>query len=111
MVLPFGRVLTAEFVHHATPLPYILINFLIRVIVLLFLAILVSRVARQSQELKKRLETFVKVCAWSKTVEYDGEWISFEEYLQRRFNVKTSHGISPVEYEKIIKSISETKVK
>lgn len=43
----------------------------------------------------RRYERLIKVCAWSKTVQYQGEWVSYEEYLQRRFNVSVSHGISP----------------
>lgn len=48
-----------------------------------------------------RLENFVNICAWSRTIEYEGEWISFEQYLQRRFRIQTSHGISPEEAERI----------
>jgi CHASE3 domain sensor protein len=47
-----------------------------------------------------RLQHLVTMCAWSRTVEYEGEWLSFEDYLQRRFNLSTSHGISPAEAEK-----------
>src|SRR5438045_7191270 len=37
----------------------------------------------------------VTLCAWTRSVEYEGEWISFEEYLRRRFNLSSTHGISP----------------
>jgi CHASE3 domain sensor protein len=37
----------------------------------------------------------VTLCAWTRSVEYDGEWISFEEYLRRKFNLSATHGISP----------------
>jgi len=37
----------------------------------------------------------VTLCAWSRSVEYEGEWISFEEYLRRRFDLSATHGISP----------------
>lgn len=49
-----------------------------------------------------RAQTLVNVCAWSRTIEFNGEWISFEEYLKRRFDIDTSHGISPLEAEKLI---------
>jgi hypothetical protein len=45
--------------------------------------------------LERRVESLVTICAWSRTVEYQGEWISFEEYLQRRFRLDATHGISP----------------
>ena len=37
----------------------------------------------------------VTLCAWSRSVEYQGEWISFEEYLRRKFSISATHGISP----------------
>ena len=37
----------------------------------------------------------VTLCAWSRSVEYEGEWISFEEYLRRKFDLSATHGISP----------------
>jgi len=38
----------------------------------------------------------VTLCAWTRTVRYEGEWISVEAYLERRYGVLTNHGISPV---------------
>lgn len=49
-----------------------------------------------------KLQRLVTICAWSRTVEYENEWISFEEYLHRRFNLNASHGISPAEAEKAL---------
>ncbi len=49
----------------------------------------------------RKYERLIKVCAWSKTVEYEGEWVSYDEYLRRRFNVSVSHGISPDAMEKL----------
>lgn len=37
----------------------------------------------------------VTLCAWTRSVEYEGEWISFEEYLRRKFDISTTHGMSP----------------
>lgn len=37
----------------------------------------------------------VTLCAWTRSVEFEGEWISFEEYLQRKFDISTTHSISP----------------
>lgn len=53
-----------------------------------------------------KLEPVVQMCAHSRTIEYEGDWLSFEEYLQRRFNLKTSHGLSPAEFEKLRGSAS-----
>ena len=48
-----------------------------------------------------QVEPVVNMCAYSRTIEYDGEWISFEEYLQRRFQMTTSHSMSPAEFERM----------
>lgn len=40
------------------------------------------------------LETMIVVCAWTKRVKFKGEWVSFEEYLRARFNLRFTHGIS-----------------
>lgn len=45
-------------------------------------------------------QRLVKMCAWSRTIEFQGTWMSFEEYLQRRFGLAVTHGISPAEAEK-----------
>lgn len=55
---------------------------------LLAIVVLVLRRLRRYQDL-------VTLCAWSKAVRYNGEWLSFEEYLRRRFGLSATHGISP----------------
>ncbi len=48
-----------------------------------------------SSTVAKPADEFVTLCAWTRSVRYEGEWISVESYLQRRYGVRTSHGISP----------------
>ena len=105
VLLPLGRLLIAAFVDTPSPLPYLIANCLIRVAVLVFIAFLISRTARQTKELQQRLESLVTICVWSRTVEFQGEWISFEQYLLRRFNINTSHGISPEEAKKVFNEL------
>jgi len=50
----------------------------------------------------RRTERLLRVFAWSKTVEYKGEWITFEQYLARRFGLDITHGINPAEAEKLL---------
>jgi CHASE3 domain sensor protein len=50
-------------------------------------------------------EQLLRVCAWSKTVEYKGEWITFEQYLSRRFGIDSTHGISPAEERKLMSEL------
>jgi CHASE3 domain sensor protein len=56
----------------------------------------------------KRIEPLVTICAWSRTIEYQGEWMSFEEYLKRRFDVQATHGISPGESKKFKRAVEQT---
>jgi CHASE3 domain sensor protein len=49
-----------------------------------------------------RLHSFVTVCAWSKTIQHEGEWVTFEEYLARRFGVRVTHGINPTEAQRMM---------
>lgn len=108
--LPIGRIFVAMADKTDSPVPYIVANNVIRVLVFVFIAYLVVRTARQSKELQARVESLVTICAWSRTVKYGGEWISFEQYLQRQFNINTSHGISLEEAKKIFAELDQKRV-
>ncbi len=41
------------------------------------------------------LEGFIHVCAWCRKVHLGDQWITFEQYLKRAHDVKSSHGICP----------------
>ena len=45
----------------------------------------------------KRAERVVTICAWSKAIKYEDEWMSIETYMQRRHGIRMTHGISPQE--------------
>ena len=50
----------------------------------------------------RRLEKYVTMCAWSKTILDKDEWVSFDEYLKRTYDVKVTHGISEAERDKFM---------
>jgi hypothetical protein len=52
--------------------------------------------ARYQAERQRRreFERYVAVCAWTRRIRWEGRWISVEEFLERRFNLQVSHGIS-----------------
>jgi hypothetical protein len=102
LILPMGRFFIADYVDHPSPPIYSVANALIRIAVLMFMSFLIARTARQTRELREKWSGLVTVCAWSRTIEYQGQWISFEEYLRRRFNIETSHGISPAEAKRLL---------
>ena len=39
-------------------------------------------------------EETITICSWSKRIREEGEWIDFEDFLQRRLGVGITHGIS-----------------
>ena len=49
----------------------------------------------------RRAEQLVTMCAWSKTIQYEGQWMSIEAYMERRFGLSITHGISPAELERM----------
>ena len=69
---------------------------LVVVVTVVFVAAILVLALRVS-----RLQRLARMCAWSRTIEFEGEWISFEDYLERRFNIATTHGISPAEAAKM----------
>lgn len=103
--LPVGRSLIAHFVDRPHEDAYIVANAAIRIGVLEFLAFLVARTAHLTRLLEARVAGLVTMCAWSRTIEYEGEWVSFEEYLERRFSVKVTHGISPDEARRLLEQV------
>lgn len=57
------------------------------------------------------MQSMITICAWSKLIEYEGEWLSVEQYLSRRLSARVTHGISRAEAEKVLKLLEEEKMK
>jgi len=67
------------------------------VMVLIFIVIILRRL--------EKLQQVVTICAWTGQVKYEGEWVRLDEYLQRRFGLSVSHGLSQEAAEKMIAEI------
>jgi CHASE3 domain sensor protein len=67
------------------------------VMVLIFVVIILRRL--------EKLQRVVTICAWTGQVKDEGEWIRLDEYLQRRFGLSVSHGLSRDAAEKMIAEI------
>jgi CHASE3 domain sensor protein len=50
-------------------------------------------------------ESLIVVCAWSRTIEYQGAWLTFEDYMKQRFGITISHGMSPAEAARLMKEL------
>lgn len=53
----------------------------------------------------EHLRQIVTVCAWTGQVQFEGKWISLEDYLQRRFGVSVSHGVSQQAADEMIREM------
>jgi CHASE3 domain sensor protein len=56
----------------------------------------------------ERLQRVVTICAWTGLVYYEGQWIRMDEYLERRFGLSVSHGLSKEASAKMIGGIKES---
>lgn len=50
--------------------------------------------AKLDTEKLENPDSLITLCAWSKKVKLDGEWVTFEEFLARRFGAQVTHGIT-----------------
>ena len=57
-----------------------------------------------------RLQPMVTVCRSSHTIKDGDEWITFEQYLERQYQVRISHGLSPAEAEKLMTKVEQAAV-
>ncbi|MGI9040132.1 MAG: GAF domain-containing protein [Gemmatimonadales bacterium] len=49
----------------------------------------------QGTEQPEDLKRLITVCAWSRKIRVDDEWISFESFLVDKLGLSVSHGIAP----------------
>jgi hypothetical protein len=73
--------------------PYRPQEYIIETVSILVVAIIVITLTLFLLKRSRRLERFLRVCAWCRKVWVDDEWVSFEEYALKRHSLKSSHGI------------------
>jgi hypothetical protein len=52
------------------------------------------------------LESYLRVCAWCKKVYDNNQWVPMEEFLQAKFETRTTHGMCPECAEKMSGTVS-----
>ena len=64
---------------------------------LLFLAVwfVVSGSTHRLLKRVRQLEGFMRVCAWCRRIDYKGEWMRLEDFMEQGFDTPTTHGICP----------------
>jgi CHASE3 domain sensor protein len=70
------------------------------VMVLILIVIILRRL--------EKLQQVVTICAWTGQVKHEGEWIRLDEYLQQRFGLSVSHGLSMEAAKKMIAEIKQS---
>ena len=68
-------------------------------LVLMFIIIILLRL--------EKLQQVVTVCAWTGQVKYEGRWVRLDEYLQHRFGLSVSHGLSREAADKLAAELKE----
>jgi hypothetical protein len=77
---------------------HVVINTINRVIILVLLAVLTERVARQMRQLAREVEQLtglLPICAFCKKIRSKGEWVQIERYISDRSTAEFSHGYCP----------------
>lgn len=59
-------------------------------------------VPEQEAEGELDTEELTTICAWTKSVLVDGQWMTFEEFLESQLGLKVTHGIRPEEADRIV---------
>lgn len=64
---------------------------------LLFMAVwlLVSSSTRRLLKRVRDLEAFLRVCSWCRRIDFKGEWLPLEQFMEQGFDTPTTHGICP----------------
>jgi hypothetical protein len=59
---------------------------------------------REIRNLQSQLQV---VCAWTQRIRVEGKWVTLDEFLTNKLNVRISHGISPEAVAAIERELSE----
>ncbi len=65
------------------------------ILIVLAVWFLVSTSTRRILERIRYLEKFMRVCSWCRRIDYKGEWMRLEDFMEQGFDTPTTHGICP----------------
>lgn len=77
------------------PFAFVFRRSTIEMLLILAVWLLVSSSTGRLLKQVRELESYLRVCAWCRRVDYRGEWVSLEKFMQRGFDTPTTHGICP----------------
>src|SRR5438477_12704537 len=103
-ILGFVAIIALSWINELLGLPSLIIGTdhlggwhesLLETSIILLVAIPVVILTRRLVVRLHYLEEFLRLCAWCRKLHLDGEWVPVEEFVQRKFDTQTSHGICP----------------
>ena len=77
------------------PFAFVYRRTTLEMVLVLTVWFLVTRSTRRILEHIHYLEKFLRVCSWCRRINYQGEWMRLEEFMQQGFDTPTTHGICP----------------
>jgi len=66
------------------------------------LSMLIRHAPEQEEEGGRDTKGLTTICAWTKSILVDGEWMTFEEFLETQLDLRITDGIRPDEAVRII---------
>jgi hypothetical protein len=77
------------------PFDFVFRRSTLEMLMILAVWLLVSRSTGRLLQRIRHLESFMRVCAWCRQIDYEGEWMPMEKFVKQGFNADTTHGICP----------------
>jgi hypothetical protein len=77
------------------PFAFVFRRSTLDILMVLAVWLLVSTSTRRILERIRYLEKFMRVCSWCRKIDYKGEWMKLEDFMQQGFDTPTTHGICP----------------
>ena len=68
---------------------------LLKTAVILSVWAVVHLATRRLLERLHHLEEYLRICAWCRKMDHNGDWMTMEDYFGSAFATKTSHGVCP----------------
>jgi hypothetical protein len=77
----------------AAPTPYRPQEYVLETVSILIVAGVVITITALTMRRARKIERFLRVCAWCRKIWVDDKWVSLEEYALKMHSLKSSHGI------------------
>ena len=108
----FGLILTTIWLDEFLDLPKLLLGapatpyrieeYLLETILISIVAVIVIVITFMLLQKIERLDRYLRVCAWCRSVWLDDRWVKFEQYMEFQHALQSTHGICEKCQEKLM---------